>query len=85
MYTKTNGRVAETTHGEPKAATRKRGVCPSCKERALVPILYGVLPDSLAEDRERGDVIWGGFALPRGSPRWKCGACNGSFRTSELK
>ncbi len=70
---------------EPKAATGKRGVCPSCKERALVPILYGVLPDSLAEDRERGDVIWGGFALPRGSPRWKCGACNGSFRTSELK
>ena len=71
--------------GEPKAATRKRGTCPACKERALVPILYGALPDSLAADRERGDVIWGGFALKPGSPRWMCGACKKGFRTDELK
>jgi len=56
-------------------------LCPDCKEWALVPILYGPLPDSLLEDRERGDLFWGGLSVKRDSPRWKCGACHGSFRS----
>lgn len=67
---------------EPVDKTRRRKrPCPVCKELALVPILYGPLPDSLTEDRERGDLFWGGLSLKRGNPRWKCGACHRSFRT----
>jgi ribosomal protein S27AE len=62
-----------------------RRLCPNCKERALVPILYGPLPDSLTADRERGVFFWGGPVLRRDSPRWKCGRCQGSFPTEAVR
>jgi hypothetical protein len=58
---------------------RRRPLCPSCKEPKLVPILYGPLPESLSEDRRRGDFFWGGFSMKRRSPRWKCLSCLESF------
>ena len=67
-----------------KSTNHKHPVCPACKEYALVPILYGPLPDSLAEDRDRGDVVWGGYAKKRGSPRWKCSACGRTFGAKDV-
>jgi hypothetical protein len=64
---------------EANRASRRKQECPSCRERALVPILYGPLPESLSEDRRRGDFYWGGLSMKRGSPRWKCGSCQESF------
>ena len=58
---------------------RRQRICPACKEHALVPILYGPLPDSLAPDRDRGDVFWGGLVMKPDSPRWKWRACQRSF------
>jgi hypothetical protein len=66
------------------AGESKRGRCPACKEKSLVPILYGPLPDSLAADRERGDVYWGGLERPPDSPRWKCVVCHRSFSNDEV-
>ncbi len=64
---------------EPKNANARKPRCPGCKENELVPILYGPLPDSLTEDRNRGAFFWGGLVLKPGSPRWKCGGCYRSF------
>jgi hypothetical protein len=58
---------------------RTRGSCPKCRENALVPILYGPLPDSLTPDRERGAFFWGGLVQKRDSPRWKCSRCHETF------
>jgi hypothetical protein len=44
-----------------------------------VPILYGPLPESLAEDRKRGAFSWGGLVKKPDSHRWKCGNCQRSF------
>ena len=64
---------------EQKNSTGKKHQCPACKESQLVPILYGPLPDSLAEDRARGAFFWGGLVLKPNSHRWKCGHCQRSF------
>lgn len=62
-----------------KNANSRRQRCPSCRENELVPILYGPLPDSLTEDRNRGAFFWGGLIMKADSPRWKCRRCQQSF------
>jgi hypothetical protein len=64
---------------EPKNPGAGKKRCPTCNANALVPILYGPLPESLSDDQKRGAFFWGGMVLRPGSPRWKCGACQRSF------
>jgi ribosomal protein L37AE/L43A len=64
---------------EQKDANRGKHRCPACKEKEIVPILYGPLPDSLTADRDRGAFFWGGLVMRPDSPRWKCGHCQRSF------
>jgi hypothetical protein len=71
--------AVERRMSEQKNANNRKQRCPSCKENELVPILYGPLPDSLTEDRNRGAFFWGGLVMKPDSPRWKCRRCQQSF------
>lgn len=71
--------ITKRDRKERKREASRRFSCPVCDEGALVPILYGPLPESLDEDRERGNLFWGGLSMRRGSPRWKCASCHRSF------
>jgi ribosomal protein L37AE/L43A len=73
-----------TVRQDEKVRSGKRRRCPACGELALVPILYGPLPESLSADRERGDLVWGGMVRRKHSPRWKCHACEKSFPDSAV-
>ena len=59
--------------------------CPACGEIAVVPVLYGPLPESLTEDHQAGHFRWGGLVLRPDSPRWICGACERDFASDAIR
>jgi hypothetical protein len=46
--------------------------CPNCRKTAIIPIAYGMADVSMAESRDRGELILGGCMIDDGSPIWHC-------------
>lgn len=49
--------------------------CPSCRDRTLVPIVFGMPSYELFEAAERGEVILGGCVLGEVDPTHGCTRC----------
>lgn len=60
-------------------SVRERFVCPKCKRREGVRIVYGDFdPDALASIR--GDFVLGGGCVPVDGPERECSACGHQWR-----
>jgi len=53
--------------------------CPSCGEKAGVPVRYGLPPRSAAEAAERGDLVLGGCVLTDDDPPRCCTNCRAAL------
>lgn len=49
--------------------------CPSCRDRTLVPIVFGMPSYELFEAAERGEVVLGGCVLEEVNPTRRCTRC----------
>ena len=54
--------------------TRKY-VCPSCKEKTGVDIVYGMPSEQLAKQAELGEIALGGCEIAPNQPNFRCTAC----------
>ena len=52
-----------------------RPACPQCGAAAVVPIVYGLPGEELAEACRRGEVVLGGCCITDDMPEWHCKAC----------
>lgn len=53
-----------------------RSICPACKQRHGVNIIFGMPTEELWEAEKRGEVVLGGCCLPLiGDPERQCLAC----------
>ena len=55
-------------------------ICPVCKERRGVDILYGMPTPEASEAAERGELAIGGCCVPDESPERRCLACGHKWR-----
>lgn len=58
---------------------RIKYVCPQCREKAGVNIVYGMPTRDLAEQAERGEVVLGGCVLEENQPERHCTACGADW------
>ena len=60
-------------------STRKY-VCPNCREKAGVDILYGMPTELAFEMAGRGEVVLGGCCIDLDGPERECTACGHQWR-----
>ena len=53
----------------------RKYVCPNCKQRTGVDILYGMPDIEHADQAERQEIVLGGCALEEGQPERHCISC----------
>lgn len=59
----------------------KTPVCPKCKAKKVVPIVYGMPSTEMLEKSNRDDeVALGGCIIMDGQPIWFCNACDHEFK-----
>jgi hypothetical protein len=75
------GRVrADSCHTRSIASVEmKAWKCPSCGERAGVPVQYGLPSREMAEAAERGEVVLGGCVLTDDDPPRCCTECRAAL------
>ena len=54
--------------------------CPGCKDRGVVPIVYGYPSEELVREAELGLVELGGCMPEDKDPRWACTKCGARWR-----
>jgi hypothetical protein len=58
----------------------RKYICPSCRQKTGVDILYG-MPTELAFDMaDRGEVVLGGCCIDLDGPERECTACGHQWR-----
>jgi len=57
-----------------------RYLCPACKRKTGVPILYGHPTDDGFRGAERGEIVIGGCMEEPGDPDRACTACGKQWR-----
>jgi hypothetical protein len=64
------------------AAPPAKYVCPSCRRRAGVPIVFGLPGVDLADARDRGELVLGGCLVEGDGidPDRHCNACGHEWR-----
>jgi len=55
-------------------------MCPKCKSKKVVPIVYGLPSMELFEEANREEVALGGCTVMDGQPEWHCKACDHEFK-----
>lgn len=58
----------------------RKYICPKCKKKEGVPIVYGYPLIGLAEQKERGEIVLGGCCVSKDSPDRQCLACGHEWR-----
>ena len=58
----------------------KTYICPKCKERSGLEILYGYPDISLADAYARGEIALGGCCIDRDSPDRRCMSCGHEWK-----
>ncbi len=56
--------------------THRKYICPSCKAKEGVDIIYGMPSPELFEKSERNEVALGGCILEDSQPDRRCLSCN---------
>jgi len=64
-------------------AMAEKKKCPICGALAVVPIVYGLPPKSLAERARRGEILLGGCVVRGNDPQWGCRACGAKFHSPD--
>jgi hypothetical protein len=54
-------------------------ICPKCKSKKVVPIVYGMPSTEMLEKLNRDEVALGGCVVIDGQPKWYCNACDHEF------
>ncbi len=60
--------------------TMKTYICPKCKERSGLEILYGYPHVGLADAYARGEIALGGCCIDRDSPDRRCMSCGHEWK-----
>ena len=55
-------------------------VCPDCRSRDVVPIVYGLPSAQLLHAARRGQVALGGCVISDTAPEWSCKVCGRNFK-----
>lgn len=58
----------------------RKYICPTCKEKTGVNIIYGMPSPELFESAERGEVALGGCLISDENPERHCTACGAEWR-----
>lgn len=58
---------------------RRKYICPVCKEKTGVNIMYGMPGPELFDLIERGEVALGGCVIIDGQPDRRCTACGAEW------
>jgi len=58
----------------------KKYICPACKQKTGVDILYGLPTEEAFEMADRGEIVLGGCILPINGPERKCIPCGHEWR-----
>jgi len=53
----------------------RRYICPKCKQKTGVRLVYGYPGDEMREQAERGEIALGGCCQPIGAPQRECLSC----------
>jgi hypothetical protein len=53
----------------------KTFICPKCKSKNVIPIIYGLPGRDLIEQARKGEIELGGCVVRIGSPIRKCKKC----------
>jgi hypothetical protein len=59
---------------------KRKYICPSCKQKTGVEILYGMPSDEGFEMAERGEIVLGGCCWPLDGPERECLSCGHQWR-----
>eukprot|EP01037_Dinobryon_pediforme_P017700 gene17700-17914_t len=54
---------------------RRTYICPQCRERSGVDIIYGYPGFELVEQEERGEIVIGGCVIDAAAPDRHCRSC----------
>ena len=65
--------------------TPRKYICPSCKDKEGVNILYGMPSPELFEKAERGEIALGGCVIEESQPDRRCLKCNHEWQISSRK
>ena len=60
--------------------TTKKYICPVCKQKTGVEILYGLPLFKMHEASERGEIVLGGCIDSHNSPERACTSCGHEWR-----
>ena len=57
----------------------RKYICPSCKEKAGVNILYGMPSDEAVKKADLGEIALGGCVVEESQPERRCNACGAEW------
>ena len=60
--------------------TTRKYICPACKQKTGVEILYGLPVFEMHEAAERGEIVLGGCCWSPESPERACTSCGHKWR-----
>jgi len=60
--------------------TTRKYICPACKQKTGVEILYGFPSIEMAEASERGEIVLGGCCIDLNDPERACTSCGHEWR-----
>lgn len=63
----------------------KKYICPKCKQRSGVEILYGYPSVLVADEVDRGEIFLGGCCIEPDSPDRHCMACGHEWQIVRRK
>ena len=63
----------------------RKYVCPACKQKSGVNILYGMPSHEGVEMAERGEIALGGCCIDLEGPERKCVLCGNEWRIKRRK
>jgi hypothetical protein len=58
----------------------RKFICPACKQRTGVDIVYGIPGPDIADQAERGEIVLGGCVIGPDSPERACKQCHHEWR-----
>ena len=58
---------------------REKPVCPKCKSKNVIPIMYGLPTGEVAREEKEGKIKLGGCCVGENDPQWYCKECKTDF------